>query len=183
MDTVGSVETYVQHMLSGSFDASSVTARLAISGLGECLHVLSTGNYGSTVLIGTPTSPLSPLPSPLSPLPSPLSPLPSPLSPLPSPLSPLLPFVLLLIIDSAISRLLNTDATAYWLIKIEILETLSKINYAVLHYLEQSPYNRAFHPVDQTHKGSSRSLQARVLDRILLNFGEKEGRREGEKGD
>ena len=107
-----------------------------------------------------------------------LSPLSSLLSPLPSPLSPLLPFVLLLIIDSAISRLLNTDATAYWLIKIEILETLSKINYAVLHYLEQSPYNRAFHPVDQTHKGSSRSLQARVLDRILLSFGEKEERRE-----
>ncbi|KAF2077646.1 hypothetical protein CYY_001033 [Polysphondylium violaceum] len=84
-----SIPTLLIYLLRSLMDSSSVTAKLACTGIGECLPILSQSQFSEWALV-------------------------------------------------ALRHLLCVSSSTYWLVKLEILETLSNIDYVVIDYLEQN---------------------------------------------
>ncbi|EGC29883.1 hypothetical protein DICPUDRAFT_95859 [Dictyostelium purpureum] len=89
-----SIPTLLIFLLRALMDSSSVTAKLACTGIGECLPTLCQSKYSDWALV-------------------------------------------------TLRHLLCVSSSTYWLVKLEILETLSKIDYIVIEYLEQNVQHRS----------------------------------------
>ncbi|KYQ92058.1 hd [Tieghemostelium lacteum] len=143
-----SIPMLLVYLLRSLLDSSSVTAKLACTGIGECIQILSQSLYSEWSLI-------------------------------------------------SLRHLLCVSSSTYWLVKLEILETLSKIDYIVIEYLEQNIQQKSMvlsiykqQPTQQPQQQDSNnnnsqeetggaiaiSIQSKVLDFLIEQLSDNDHR-------
>ncbi|EFA83096.1 Huntingtin family protein [Heterostelium album PN500] len=123
------------YLLRSLLDSSSITAKLACTGVGECLPTLSLSRFSDWALV-------------------------------------------------ALRHLLCVSSSTYWLVKLEILETLSKIDYVVIEFLEQNIQQKAHilcttAPADKEPESGGAiaiPIQPKVLDFLIEQLGDNDFR-------
>eukprot|EP01133_Synstelium_polycarpum_P008416 gene8416-9901_t len=130
-----SVPYLMAYLLRSLLDASSITAKLACTGIGECLPTLSLSRHSEWALV-------------------------------------------------ALRHLLCVSSATYWLVKLEILETLSAIDYVVIEYLEQNIQQKAHvlctsspsERVPESGGAIAIPVQPKVLDFLITQLGDNDFR-------